>query len=183
MWRTCAELCIYEICDIIYDIMQCSVFLCSLTLCYIELCCVVLFRIVSCYVLHQIVLCRVVSCCVVLCCVVLCFSMICYVMLRYVMLWYGMYLHVQYVYIYIHTYRYKLYNTCTDGFRCECICALVRLSVYPHWPKQHTHTHNATFTPWCSGQPVWVPHLSGTRPRLGGETVGDGLPLKSFGIS
>ena len=181
MWRTCAELCIYEICDIIYDIMQCSVFLCSLTLCYIELCCVVLFRIVSCYVLHQIVLCRVVSCCVVLCCVVLCFSMICYVMLRYVMLWYGMYLHVQYVYIYIHTYRYKLYNTCTDGFRCECICALVRLSVYPHWPKQHTHTMPLS--------PLDVPvSLSGfpTFPGPGraleGRRLGMGCPLSHLGF-
>ena len=130
-------------------------------------CCFALCRVMCC-----IQLCCAVSCPVALCCVVSCYVLVWSVMLCYVTLCYDMvctYMYSKCIYN-IHTYRY---NIRTDGFRCECICALVRLSVYPHWPKQHTH--NATFTPWCSGQPVWVPHLSGTRPRLGGETVGDGL--------
>ena len=157
MWRTCAELCIYEICDIIYDIMQCSVFLCSLTLCYIELCCVVLFRIVSCYVLHQIVLCRVVSCCVVLCCVVLCFSMICYVMLRYVMLWYGMYLHVQYVYIYIYIHtdiNYIIHVRMASDvnvYALLCVCRCIHTD--PNNTHTQCHFHPLMFRSACLGSP------------------------------
>ena len=142
-------------------------------------CCFALCRVMCCIKLCCAVSCPVALCCVVSCCVLVWSVMLCYVTLCYDMV--CTYMYSMCIYIYIHTYRYKLYNTCTDGFRCECICALVRLSVYPHWPKQHTHT--MPLSPLdvqvsLSGFPTFP----GPGRALEGRRLGMGCPLSHLGF-